>query len=79
MSLPAIDWALKQRVGTGYLKATLVAIAACYRGGTVSREQIEREACRSDRTIRRHLTLLETLGFIKVVGDDVSLKMGDAS
>jgi len=77
MSLQAVEWALAQRVGSGHLKATLVAIACCHRDDVwpVTREQIEAESGLTDRTVSRHLKDLSDRGFITVGENSVSLSM----
>lgn len=79
MYFPAVEWVLKQRVGSGRLKGILMIIAGHYRGGSVPYEKIAQEVGYSRKTIRRHLKRLEELGFIAIDRDCVTLKMGDAS
>lgn len=77
MSFQACNWALQQRVGSGYLKATLLAIATCYQGRAVSIDEVVAETSRSEKTIRRHLQLLSSLGFISMVRGFASPNMGE--
>jgi predicted ArsR family transcriptional regulator len=77
MSVQACNWAIQQRVGSGYLKATLLAVATCYRGAAVTIDEIVAETGRSEKTVRRHLRLLSSVGFISVASGLASLNMGE--
>lgn len=78
MSYQACNWALKQRVGSGHLKATLLGMAACYKGRPLSIQEIVAETCRSEATVRRHLNSLSKLGFVSIIGAFAFLNMGEA-
>jgi len=70
---------MEQRVGSGYLKATLVALATSYDGRPVHRKQLAIETGLAVYTISRHFKLLEALGFISKTRGYASPKMEASS